>query len=465
MGAHMGENRHFPKAIIQNTLVASSTVAVFAIAFHFLPLYDFSWRIVIIFITVGAFFGFLTGLERVRYYKLQSEKDAMQASFGQIEFSLKRSAHQYRRLLDNLSDAIFQTNEQGRFVYFNQALVLITGYSSGELKQMKLSNIQLENSEHSREETSILDNSIYRHKESWKNKTGTVFTVEINTRTIQSAKRAYELHVARDVSKGGSETDENALLKEIQHWQYGRIREESQFRHRFYRQMQNTLNGFSALLAQYMKEHPRKDDQANKVLTDWKRTRNLLQLFIAKNNRDMVSRLTFWDVNEILLQELSYLKSSMDTEKVQIQVQFGSNLIKTRMAGNHLTLAFGMLLRALCQAIIEAGGGQLRVVSNMTADSLFVEFHASKVKEYHQHFMKTLQMTSEDPVVSLPNPKELPQLLFSYMNLHYDSLQENNSLIVKVRLPFERKILEQQPPPPKNEKGPERPRSNDYVVL
>ncbi|MFC1569064.1 PAS domain S-box protein [bacterium] len=462
----MGEHKNFPRAIVlQNTAVAGALVAVLGTIFHFIPLYDFSWTGVGIFTFVGLVFGLLSGLERVRLYKLESEKDAMQASFGQIQFSLKKSTHQYKTLLDNLSDAVFQTNEQGRFVYFNQSLVLMTGYSAAELKQMRLSNIQLKNPDSSREETSILDNTIYRHKESWKNKTGSTFTVEINTRMIQSAKRVYELHVARDISKREDATDSNALLKEIQHWQYGRIQEESQFRHRFFRQMQNTLNGFSSLLAQFMKEHPRTDDKANQVLTDWKRTRNLLQLFIAKNNRDMVSRITFWDVNEILLQELSYLKSSMDTEKVSIQVQFGSNLLKTRVAGNDLTLAFGLLLRSLCKAIIDAGGGQLRVVSNMTADSLFVEFHTSKVKNYEQHFAKTLQMTSEEPVVQLPKTKELPQLLFSYMNLSYDSVQDNNSLIVKVRLPFERKVLEQQPPPPKKDKGPEPPKSRDYVVL
>ena len=464
----MGDKTSFPKPLIQNTFVAGVTVAVFAIAFHYIPLYDFSWRIVFIFIALGMLFGFLTGLERMRYYKLQSEKDAMQASFGQIQFSLKRSAHQYKRLMDNLSDAIFQTNEQGRFVYFNQALILMTGYSAIELKQMRLSNIQLKNPDRSHEETSILDNTIHRHKESWKNKSGAVFTVEINTRMIQSANRIYELHVARDISKKRDvEQDDNALLKEIQHWQYGRIREESEFRKRFYRQIQNTFSGFSTLLTQYMKEYPRKDDQANQVLTDWKRTRNLLQLFISKNNRDMVSRLTFWDVNEVLLQELSYLKSSMNTEKVSIQVQFGANLLKTRMSGNHLTLAFGLLLRSLCQAIIYAGGGQLRVISNMTADSLYVEFLASKVKNYHTNFVKSLQMAADEPIIQLPKPKELPQLLFSYMDLHYDSAIENGKLLIKVRLPFERKIFEQQlPTPPKQDHPSEPPaKPKDYVVL
>ena len=56
----MGEKpTNFPKAVIQNTLVASAVVAVFALIFHYVPLYDFSWQIVIIFIGVGAFFGFL----------------------------------------------------------------------------------------------------------------------------------------------------------------------------------------------------------------------------------------------------------------------------------------------------------------------------------------------------------------------------------------------------------------------
>ncbi|MBN2104868.1 PAS domain S-box protein [bacterium] len=464
----MGEKKKFPKPIIQNCIVAGSTVALFAISFHYIPLYDFSWRIVFIFIGLGVLFGFLSGLERMRYYRLQSEKDAMQASFGQMQFSLKRSAHQYRRLIDNLSDAIFQTNEHGRFVYFNQALMLMTGYSAVELKQMRLSNIQLRNPDQSNAETSILDNNIHRHTESWKNKSGVVFTVEINTRTIQSANRIYELHVARDVSERRESEQSNVLLKEIQHWHYGRIREESEFRHRFYRQVQNTLNGFSTLLSQYMKEYPRKDDQANQVLTDWKKTRNLLQLFISKNNRDMVARMTFWDVNEILLQELSYLKSSMDTGNVSIQVQFGANLLKTRMSGNDLTLAFGLLLRSVCYAIIDAGGGQLRVISNMTADSLYVEFVASKAKNYHLHFVKTLQMAADEPIIQLPKPDELPRILFSYMNLYYDSAVDKGKLMIKVRLPFERKILEQQPPvqPEKETKAKPPPnKSNDYVVL
>jgi PAS domain S-box-containing protein len=463
----MGEKpTNFPKAVIQNTLVASAVVAVFALIFHYVPLYDFSWQIVIIFIGVGAFFGFLTGLERVRFDKLRVEKDAMQASFGQIEFSLKRSAHQLRVLLDNLSDAVYQTNEQGRFVYFNQGMVSLTGYNAKELKQSTLTAIQMKRPVTTKENTSLLDNNIYRHVETWKHSDGHEFQVEINTKMVQSGNRLYELHIARYRVGEGENGVDNSWVKEIQHWQYGRIREESQFRDQLFGQLQNTLNGLSTLLTRHLESGMQADAETSKVLADWKRTRNLLQLFISKNNRDKNIRQSFWDLNEILLQELSYLKISMPTDNISIQVQFGSNLLKVKAAGNDLTLALGILLRALCLAISEGGGGKLQVISNMTTESLFAEFHATNSKNFTGHFAQALQMSSANSIVDLPQHKDLPQIFFNYLRLHFDSMEEKDKIVVKLRLPFERQSFDSQPPRPPtrgSSAGPQKTR--DYVVL
>ena len=463
----MGEKRnYFPKAVVQNTLVASFVVAVFALVFHYVPLYDFSWQIVIIFIGVGAFFGFLTGLERVRYDKLRLEKDAMQASFGQIEFSLKRSAHQLRVLLDNLSDAVYQTNEQGRFVYFNQALLLLTGFNIKELKQKTINTIQIKRSSSVKENAALLDNNIYRHIETWKHRDGHEFQVEINTKMIQSGNRLYELHIARYRVGEDKNGVDNSWVKEIQHWQYGRIREESQFRDRLFGQVQSTLNGFSTLLTRHLESGMQADAETGKVLSEWKRTRNLLQLFISKNNRDKNIRQSYWDLNEILLQELSYLKISMPTDKISIQVQFGSNLLKVKAAGNDLTLGVGILLRALCLAISEGGGGKLQVISNMTTESLFAEFHASNSKNFPGHFAQALQMSSEGSMVVLPEHKDLPKIFFNYLRFHFDSMEEKDRIVVKLRLPFERQSFDTQPPrPPSRESSAGPQKTRDYVVL
>ncbi|MBN1779802.1 PAS domain S-box protein [bacterium] len=460
----MGEKNNFSKYIFQNTIVSVILVSLFGVGFHYIPVYSFSWTVVGLFVLVGAIFGFLTGMERVRYLKLQSEKEAMQASFGQIEFTLKRSAHQYRVLLDNLTDAVYQVNEQGRFVYFNQAMSLLTGYAGRELKNMQIGQIQLKNENAPMQDTSMLDNNAYRHREQWKCKDSRIRTVEISTRMLQSVNRVYELNVARD-SKPSEERPDNNKIKELQSWLYGKIREEAHFRNRFYNQVLVTLNGFSNLLTQKLKDFSTQDEQVNKVLTDWKRTRNLLQLFISKNNRDKQARQSFWDLNEVLLQELSYLKTSMDTDKISIQIQFGSNLVKAKAAGNDLTLALGILLRSVCASIIDAGGGQLRVSTNMTADSLFVQLNTSKSRNFNVHFSNSLQLAEGTPLYPLPKSGNLPQLLFSQMNMHFDSDREGDGLQIKVRLPFERKVLEQQVKPPTRDNNAEPPKQRDFVIL
>jgi hypothetical protein len=130
-----------------------------------------------------------------------------------------------------------------------------------------------------------------------------------------------------------------------------------------------------------------------------------------------------------------------------------------------LTLAFSVLLRAVCEAVIDAGGGQLQVFSNMTINSLFIEVQATPVKNYLNHFMCVLQSATMDQMMPFPNPNELPRQFFNSMKISYDAMEDSKMMIIKLKLPFEKKALDVKygTQPKNNEQEP--PKSSDYVLL
>ncbi|MBK8342131.1 MAG: PAS domain S-box protein [Bacteroidetes bacterium] len=57
-----------------------------------------------------------------------------------IERELYKSELKYRSLLEQLTDAIYFTSSDGRFLEFNKATVELLGYSYDELKQLNVEN-------------------------------------------------------------------------------------------------------------------------------------------------------------------------------------------------------------------------------------------------------------------------------------------------------------------------------------
>ena len=63
----------------------------------------------------------------------------------QAEKDLQKSEEKFRSIMENSADAIFITNQQGKYVYTNKAVSVLLGYTSEEMKRKTIVDISLPN--------------------------------------------------------------------------------------------------------------------------------------------------------------------------------------------------------------------------------------------------------------------------------------------------------------------------------
>lgn len=118
--------------------------------------------------------------------------------------------------LDHITEAVYLTNEEGRFFYVNKGACRALGYSESELLQLNIGDIDA-------------DWPIERWAEHWniikqlktmtlelrhKRKDGTIFPVEVLANYFEYEGIAYNMGLARDISERKI-AEENLLLKEF----------------------------------------------------------------------------------------------------------------------------------------------------------------------------------------------------------------------------------------------------------
>ena len=124
--ASMSEQNDSPRMkvnpVLQNLVVGSLFGVVIAIGLRYLytraSVPDWAW---ILFFIIGPVIGYLSGIERKRYERLRMEKIQLSSNLGKFQEMLKKSSNKYNLIMENLSDAIYLTTEDGRFLLYNQA--------------------------------------------------------------------------------------------------------------------------------------------------------------------------------------------------------------------------------------------------------------------------------------------------------------------------------------------------------
>ena len=130
--------------IYQNLIVGTLAVGIVAYILHLYFLKSQGPLFWGLFLFMGPVIGYLSGRERQRVSALSKEKNALTGSMDKMQAQLKQTSQKYDLMIENLSDAIFLTTEDGRFIFFNKALSLLSGYPSQILKSMRLSQLMID---------------------------------------------------------------------------------------------------------------------------------------------------------------------------------------------------------------------------------------------------------------------------------------------------------------------------------
>ena len=275
--------------IVENLIIGTLTgVLVGYIVKFLLNRYEEATLVMIVLVLIGVVLGVLSGFERKRMLKLRLEKLSLEEDLVKSQASLRKSANKYRLLIENASDAIFLTTKNGRFLLFNEATCLLSGYSKNQLKEVKLSQLQAVDGDDKQDKMSQawLDNSICRYEEDWRTKSGQIVTLEISAKWFQLGGNELTLHVGRDIMHR-KEVSDDSKTKEVRTLQYAKLIELAMTQNNFYQEIVDPVNDTIRIFNHLSKNHPEMKDKLLGSISKWEKARGFLQGMLEKNIRDL----------------------------------------------------------------------------------------------------------------------------------------------------------------------------------
>jgi len=153
-----------------------------------------------------------------RHEDLVKANEMLQAEIAvrkRIEAALRQSEERYRTILESIEDGYYEVDRMGNFVFFNDAMCSILGYSKEEL--MGMNNRQYMSRETSKAVYKAY-NEVYKTGRPKKifgyeliRKDGTLRIVEVSISLIQNAKGEHEgfRGIARDITDCSGSTPDN----------------------------------------------------------------------------------------------------------------------------------------------------------------------------------------------------------------------------------------------------------------
>ena len=390
------------------------------------------------FLVFGALLGFFGGKEKERVERLKAEKALLEGDVDKIQRMLHQAEGKYRLLIENISDAIYLTTEKGKFLLFNEATSLLSGYSRDELKGMTLSQIQNEDEMTEKHQRAWLDNGICRYEEQWRNKTGESLQLDVNARWIKVAGMQCILHVARNMAhrmEAIEETRTGDLVRFARDRSGEVARAVRVVQQKFISPMNNTMDAVN----REIKKLPAVDAKFSPFFMDWEKKRKVLQLVEDKNNRNLDESVAQWNLNEVLRQELFYLCMMTGSDAPFRKASFSPGIPLLTASGKDLSLILETLLHAAYQSIRKAGKSDMSVSSLMENGQAVVQIMAPDSSDFEFHLSRKV-----DPAVIKDNEMEIKRGM-NFMELLLDPLKyklevehpETGGVNVRLRMPIE----------------------------
>lgn len=378
-------------AVAQNVILGSITSIVVGINLRIIIRHigatDTIW---IVFFLLGPALGYISGKERERMERLQKEKEALQEDISKIQRSLKQTVNKYRLLLENANDAIFVTTAKGKLLLFNEAVSLFSGYRREELKKMTIHDLRADESDSAKD--TLLDNSVWRYEEKWRNKNQDIVFLEINAKWIKLGGNRLILHIGRHIVRRNEANGErrNYEMKIMQQEKMKEItRINAVLADQYMKPLSQTMDKMHGLMNKY----PDEKGQLSALLADWGRTRQILQTLALKGVRDCKTGTSQWDVHQVIMEELQFLKLTNDYKGYKIDTQFNAELNSVHGRGIEFSMAFHVILRAVFESLKTSTAKAFTVSTRLMDETVLVEIEAIGSRDF-----KTILVDSIDPV-------------------------------------------------------------------
>jgi len=361
------------KPVVQNVILGSVTGVMVGINLRTLFLRvggtDIVWPL---FFILGPAIGYFSGKERERFEKLKKEKQNLEENLNKIHTDLKSSKQKYRLLVENAGDAIYLTTVRGKFLLFNEATCLLSGYRKHELKTMSMSDLKV-NKKGDIDDKSWLDNSFCRYEEKWRNRNGDVITLEVNSKLINFGKHKLLLHVGRDVVSR-KELNKEATVLEIRRLQENRLIEMATVHRVISNEVLNPVSDAIKMLHRLLKDYPEEVQKLTDILSGWGRAKRVIKGLSDKISRDLTKAPAHWKINEVIQQEIDYFNHTTNSKDFTLKTSFSSESATVFGFGRDYSLAFGSVIKAAVGSWSLTEKHEIDVVTRKMNDNVFVEF-------------------------------------------------------------------------------------------
>lgn len=427
-------------AVAQNVILGTVTGLVVALNLRIIFLkaggVDMAWMA---FIIIGPVFGYLSGLERQRIEKLKREKSVLEENIDYVQNALQESNKKYRLLVEQANDAIFLTTVEGRFLLFNEATCLYSGYTRSEMKRMKVSDLHSEGGNNLDE--AWLDNGVYRYEDQWISKQKTKVTLEINARWIKFNNHKLILHIGRDVKHKQSAVKGDLNLHR-QRIQANLMVTMAQLHEHLYDSNLKPVFDTLPVLKNLIQKHPEETELIEGAIAPIERARDHLAAFSRKYERDLESVPGKWDINEILHQELVYLDTISDSKNFRVKTAFSPDLQEVYGLGRDYSIAIGAVLLALRASMSTVNQKGLMVGTKQIGETVRVEILAPGQDMFIENMLYSVDPFYEE-YADKSNHKtmgaELCHALFQPLNAQVDNThQAGKGNVVRISIPVAR---------------------------
>ncbi len=377
-------------AVAQNVVIGSITGVIvgYNLRLIFLRLggVDFIW---ILFFIMGPLIGYFSGKERRRLERLKSEKMNLEKNLDKIQDALNTSEKKYRLLVERANDAIFLTSENGKFLLFNQATCLLSGYSKDELKNMSLPQLEFEKDAKDKLDKAWLDNGICRYEESWKNKNGSAVFLDMSAKWIQFSNYRLILYIARDIQRK-KESNMRDKIKDFQLYQKNRLMEITSIHQGYNKHVSNLVSNTVKKIVDLEKQNPRTFQHFSDLLSEWKETHKILGMLSLKNSRDLNTSPIQWNLNDMIMQELYCLELLNDSKDFIARTSFDSKMPMVFGRGQDFSIIFGFVFQTILESINESNEKELHILTRCMDDEAFVEIRTNKPIRFEENMVKVI---------------------------------------------------------------------------
>ena len=425
-------------AVAQNFILGTITSVVVGFNLRLvIQHYGATDTIWIVFLLLGPALGYISGKERERMEQLQQEKEALQENITKIQRSLKQAANKYRLLIENANDAIYVTTAKGKLLLFNEAVSLFSGYRREELKKMNINDLRDGSAGVSKD--TLLDNSVWRCEEQWRNKNHDIVNLEVNAKWIKLAGHRLILNVGRHIVRrkemdGDLHTAEIKAMHQKQMQEITRIN--AVLTEQYMKPLTQTMDKINGLADQY----PKDQGMLNGLLADWGRTRQILQTLAMKAARDYRVKPAQWDIHQIIMEELQFLKLTNDYKGYRIDTEFNAELNHVYGNGLAFSTAFHTVLHAAFESVRSSTTKALSVTTRLMDENVLVEIQSNASRDFKQILVDMVDPVEQSNDTRKIDYSELSlwitRLFFETFGGRFDMGEDEQSgLLLRLRIP------------------------------